>query len=313
MSCQICYQKFTKRQNSLKLHCSCQVCRSCYTDSLKEQLKSYGLPAFKVTCPVPKHNNELSSAILRKILRREDYEDYESVMAKRKMLDSDFVQCATCSTVGWKDSNYCFTSYICRSCGETLSKGFLVSPSSLFTYLEEVKVLAKKELTANPCPHCSVWIEKNFGCNHMTCTNCRWEFCWQCKGNYHGHNYVRCNLQGDLRGFWTFIVIAVVGLKVGGMLPLALVTMVLVYIAAVALFVGILCFAGMLIAGHLNTFHSGEKAIHALLLAGDCVYGAAVYIGMTWLGAEVLSVLGLAGSLLGFAVPILIVYIYLAH
>lgn len=314
MSCQICYQKFTKRHNFLRLHCACQVCRSCYADSLKEQLKSYGLPAFKVTCPVLKHNNELSSGLLRKILRREDYEYYESVMAKRKMLEKDYVQCPTCSTVGWRDSDYCFTSCTCRSCGETLSKGLLMNPFSLFAYLEEVKVVTKKELTANPCPHCNVWIEKNMGCNHMTCTNCRWEFCWQCKGNYHAHNYTKCSIQGDLKGFWTFIVIVVAILKLGKMLPLALGIILLFHIAAVALFIGIISFGCMLIAGHLSAFSNGGMAIHGLLLAGDCAYGAAAYIGVTWLGAEILSVLGLAAAtLLGLGAPSLLAYIYLAN
>ena len=34
------------------------------------------------------------------------------------------------------------------------------------------------------CPKCSSQIEKLDGCDHMTCTQCRHEFCWSCLANY---------------------------------------------------------------------------------------------------------------------------------
>mmetsp|Transcript_33556 Transcript_33556/g.44297 ORF Transcript_33556/g.44297 Transcript_33556/m.44297 type:complete len:506 (+) Transcript_33556:306-1823(+) len=48
------------------------------------------------------------------------------------------------------------------------------------------------------CPKCSTRIEKNQGCNHMTCRQCKEEFCWICMGPWseHGANtggYYKCN------------------------------------------------------------------------------------------------------------------------
>ena len=34
------------------------------------------------------------------------------------------------------------------------------------------------------CPQCSCRIEKASGCDHMTCTKCRHEFCWSCLADY---------------------------------------------------------------------------------------------------------------------------------
>jgi len=44
------------------------------------------------------------------------------------------------------------------------------------------------------CPKCKSAIEKNGGCNHMTCKVCSHEYCWVCKRDWKGHNdYYSCN------------------------------------------------------------------------------------------------------------------------
>jgi hypothetical protein len=38
--------------------------------------------------------------------------------------------------------------------------------------------------TTTLCPKCNVPIEKDGGCDHMTCTQCNYQFCYQCSANY---------------------------------------------------------------------------------------------------------------------------------
>lgn len=51
-----------------------------------------------------------------------------------------------------------------------------------------------------PCPKCSRPIEKNQGCNHMTCRvpTCNYNFCWVCLGDWKDHGsatggHYKCN------------------------------------------------------------------------------------------------------------------------
>lgn len=50
-------------------------------------------------------------------------------------------------------------------------------------------------LNTKPCPKCQSSIEKNGGCNHMTCNKCTHQFCWICSGpwNLHANEYYKCN------------------------------------------------------------------------------------------------------------------------
>lgn len=46
------------------------------------------------------------------------------------------------------------------------------------------------------CPKCRIRIEKDEGCNHMTCRSCQYEFCWICRGHYSSNHFEPWNIFG---------------------------------------------------------------------------------------------------------------------
>jgi hypothetical protein len=54
----------------------------------------------------------------------------------------------------------------------------------------------EKNKRVKRCPRCKIYTEKNEGCNHMTCTNCKYQWCWLCEGEYKYGHYDIGNCKG---------------------------------------------------------------------------------------------------------------------
>jgi hypothetical protein len=64
-------------------------------------------------------------------------------------------------------------------------------------YMEEEFMDWKKDKRVKKCPRCKIFTEKNEGCNHMTCTSCKYQWCWLCEKEYKYDHYNR----GKCKGF----------------------------------------------------------------------------------------------------------------
>ena len=100
---------------------------------------------------------------------------------------------------GTAECTKCETCF-CLKCGE--EPHVPISCKDLAAWQEKCR---NESETANwilantkQCPKCHSRIEKNQGCNHMTCRSCNHHFCWICMGDWseHGANtggYYKCN------------------------------------------------------------------------------------------------------------------------
>jgi len=100
-------------------------------------------------------------------------------VAEESLNETSFVNCDECK------------KKICLHCKEEFHANFTCKQREEFLVLknEEGKLVNEyKQKNVKSCPKCKVEIEKSFGCDHITCTLCKYEFCFSCgKEYYDGH------------------------------------------------------------------------------------------------------------------------------
>jgi ariadne-1 len=98
---------------------------------------------------------------------------------------------------------------ICWKCRQEAHAPLSCPLVSKWGEITQEETLQARWLTENTknCPRCHTQIEKNGGCNHMTCRTtcgggCGYEFCWICGHEWHTHtgNAYNCNKFADFNG-----------------------------------------------------------------------------------------------------------------
>ncbi|KAF0699866.1 Aste57867_9576 [Aphanomyces stellatus] len=203
--CAICCEDETSQL--VALGCKHFFCVDCWVPYLQIKIAE-GPACITTTCPQHGCNERVSDLIFQKLLPKENFAKYEKYLL-RSFVDIN-------KTVKWCPSPGCDKAIsssgglttvacvcgclFCLRCGDEAH--LPVSCDQLALWQEKCK---NESETANwilantkKCPKCSVRIEKNQGCNHMTCRSCKYEFCWTCMDSWAHHNantggYYKCN------------------------------------------------------------------------------------------------------------------------
>lgn len=183
--CKICFDNYPLEET---LHClkdeQHRLCRKCFFEYCKENQKTYSPET--LPCVVCKSGYDciVIQANLPPIIY-ENMQKMQQQIDKKVALGNNvkavlYCSCKTVAVVEQPDVGngvikcICGKAY-CINCGNYEHAGSICPPPK-----ETIKWLQGH--TKN-CPNCREPIEKNLGCNHMTC-RCRYEFCWVCLGKY---------------------------------------------------------------------------------------------------------------------------------
>ena len=84
----------------------------------------------------------------------------------------------------------CGTS-VCLKCGE------VAHPGNKCGAVDEEFIEWKQKNNCKFCPRCGIASYKFDGCNHMTCSKCKYQYCWICLQHYQNSNHWRAAMSND--------------------------------------------------------------------------------------------------------------------
>ena len=186
--CNICYGKSA----TLNINrCGHRFCIECIFNYLKENVIN-GKVA-KLCCPSDKCDNELLQNEIKEYLSLDLELVKKYVKFKKNLeisLDPKHRWCVRpgCEYLVEGDAKNPKTEckcgqIMCFNCNNPWHEG----QDCEHAIDTEYKRYAEKGKVKN-CPKCHSRIEKNEGCNHIHCTQCKYDFCWLCNREYkHGH------------------------------------------------------------------------------------------------------------------------------
>ena len=194
--CRICYEKINNSEG-VTLKCTHFCCWNCMFYYIKTEIESPTV--FKLKCFERGCNTELDEDFVEFQIKNDKdlIKKFDAFKVRAKIYlsnDKKFCPEPDCNSYlqEGKDKyvqcenghKYC---YICLKpwhndtpCDEELDKDFQIW---------------KKDKVVKQCPRCKIYTEKNEGCNHMTCTECKYQWCWLCEGEYQEGHFRRgqCN------------------------------------------------------------------------------------------------------------------------
>ncbi|CAD8111859.1 unnamed protein product [Paramecium sonneborni] len=193
--CLIC--SLNQYQIMKALECEHQFCRNCYQEYLEDKIKIAkinNIPCLQEGCKMI-----FSEEIIQQFVHEQKFQQY-LVFKKKLEIENDpnkkWCPAKGCNLFIEKDPktnliNCQCGQIVCFNCGQIAHNGIQCEDA---IQIDFKNALVKYQIKY--CPKCKSHIQKNSGCNHMTCIQCQFEFCWVCLQPYHQYHYKYWSIRG---------------------------------------------------------------------------------------------------------------------
>eukprot|EP01120_Amphizonella_sp_Union-15-10_P011882 TRINITY_DN5167_c0_g3_i3.p1 TRINITY_DN5167_c0_g3~~TRINITY_DN5167_c0_g3_i3.p1 ORF type:complete len:611 (+),score=128.13 TRINITY_DN5167_c0_g3_i3:43-1875(+) len=201
-TCLICGDDF-EAEKCTSLSCLHRFCDACFETFLNMKINERQVT--KLSCPASGCNLFIPDDLVKKLVSEDVFKKYYSFITESYVEDNRQVTWCPAPNCGHAINadmvsglvvtckcgfRFCFTCHheahapsTCGQVKEWIAKG-----------QDDSETVHWIGANTKHCPRCKVPVEKNGGCNHMTCRQCNYEWCWLCIRPWKGHNdYYSCN------------------------------------------------------------------------------------------------------------------------
>ncbi|KAL7007946.1 hypothetical protein EMMF5_002595 [Cystobasidiomycetes sp. EMM_F5] len=211
--CDICCDDSQSSRETIALGCNHRFCRDCYASYLENKINNEG-EAKSIECMAADCNIIVDERTVALLIDHDTLDRYRELLNRSYVDDDPSLRwcpapnceyAIRCPGITPKSLYHIVPTVQC-ACGHKFCFGCNADADHQPCVCAIVKLWLKKcaddSETANwisantkECPKCASTIEKNGGCNHMTCKKCKYEFCWICMGEWavHGTSWYNCN------------------------------------------------------------------------------------------------------------------------
>ena len=169
----------------VRIPCKHSFCVDCWKEYLKEKINNANV--YKLSCMQKECNFILEEKFIKSILDKDTVllEKYDKFLSRKKLLDTNkkIKLCPFPDCDGYAEKKK-FSKYVKCNKGHEFCFECLTAPhgSKACSKIIDAGFEEWKQHTmVKRCPNCKFWTEKNEGCNHMTCSQCNFQWCWICQ------------------------------------------------------------------------------------------------------------------------------------
>eukprot|EP00742_Colponemidia_sp_Colp-10_P007106 GILJ01007631.1.p1 GENE.GILJ01007631.1~~GILJ01007631.1.p1 ORF type:complete len:415 (+),score=2.09 GILJ01007631.1:85-1245(+) len=210
--CPICFES-KKPRHLITLDCKHVCCTSCMQQWARVLIRDgHNLQPW-MRCPKTCCGTPVSENLYLNLLSAKDRMRLEKILLRSALSSMEDVRvcpAVNCHYAGFVDTAGCH-DFICAKCFTTwkdatnlwtlppllvyLNRVFPVTAfvALMQSGIQEWKSGVWKRFNTKRCPQCRVEIQKNGGCNHMSCARCGYQWCWRCDCEWIRHDINRCN------------------------------------------------------------------------------------------------------------------------